>query len=178
MPAEKRQIPFNAAIENRESDPLAVAAAYGHHCLSNGGGYPRTCGEFEQSIVTKLVKICDVYEALTAVRPYKRAMTPAKAYRVMLDMPGHFDPDLLRHFVRTVGIYPSGTRVRLDTGEVARVIRQTADFHRPVIEVIEDGGGPVDEAHLVPYDLQMPEPGRAVRIEAALPMAENAEVLV
>ena len=165
-------------LENRESDALSVAAAYGHHCQVNGQGYPRTLGEFDQSIVTRLVKICDVYEALTATRPYKRAMTPAKAYRVMFDMPGHFDPDLLRHFIRTVGIYPAGTRVRLDTGDIARVIRQTGDFHRPLIEIVEHDGGPVAEDDVTPYDLTAPEVGGAMKIEAALPMVSDSVALV
>jgi len=96
----------------------------------------------------------------------------------MLDMPGHFDPELLRHFVRTVGIYPAGTRVRLDTGEVARVIRQSSDFHRPLVEVVHTANGPVDEADLRPYDLMQPESGGATRIEVALPPVALADAVI
>ncbi|MFO0931338.1 MAG: HD domain-containing protein [Planctomycetota bacterium] len=130
-------------LANKTSDPLAVAAAYGHHCDMCGGGYPRTCGEYEQGLVTRLVKICDVYEALTAVRPYKPSMTPARAFRTMLGMKGHFDEELLAHFIRSVGVYPAGTRVRLDDGSVGRVVRQTEDLRRPVVDVLEVDGGPV-----------------------------------
>src|SRR5205085_7645648 len=45
-------------LEGRDSDPLSVAAAYGHHCCSDGAGYPWSCGEHEQGVVTRLVKIC------------------------------------------------------------------------------------------------------------------------
>jgi HD-GYP domain-containing protein (c-di-GMP phosphodiesterase class II) len=122
-------------------DPLAVATAFGHHRMRQGGGYPRTIHEARQSTVLKIVKICDVYEALTAVRPYKPRMSPTRAYRLMLSMEGHFDRALLRHFISTNGFYPTGGRVRLSTGDTARVSRQTADPCRPVvdIEVMRDG---------------------------------------
>jgi HD-GYP domain-containing protein (c-di-GMP phosphodiesterase class II) len=161
-------------LANRESDPLAVAAAYGHHRTVDGNGYPRTRGEFEQSTITRLVKICDCFEALTAVRPYKPPMSPAKAYRIMLSMGGHFDEKMLRHFVRATGIYPVGTRVRLDTGEVARVLRQTGDLDRPVVEVIERHETPVEGSEI--HDLTQPE--RDGPTSVASVVVEGAEALV
>lgn len=155
-------------LSTRRSDALSVAAAYGHHRTDNDKGYPRSCGEMEQSIVTRLVTVCDVFEALTAVRPYKPPLTPMRAFRVMLDMRGHFDPDLLRHFVKIVGIYPAGSRVRLDTGELARVVHQTPDLNRPVVEVVERDGQPVDAAARRPYDLSKPELGGPTRVALAI----------
>jgi putative nucleotidyltransferase with HDIG domain len=165
-------------LANKSSDPLAVAAAYGHHRTADGRGYPRTCTEFEQTLVTKLVKLCDVYEALTAVRPYKPAMSPSRAFRVMLDMPGHFDPDLLRHFVRTVGIHPAGTRVLLDDGSVARVLGQTGDLHRPIVEVVERDGEPVDVGDRRPLDLSVPATNGPTLVTGPVPAAEAAATLV
>jgi putative nucleotidyltransferase with HDIG domain len=158
-------------LATRGTDGLAVAAAYGHHRTADGRGYPRTCEEFDQSLVTRLVKICDVYEALTAVRPYKPAMSPSRAFRVMLDMAGHFDADLLRHFVRTVGIHPAGTRVRLDDGSLARVLSQTGDLHRPVVEVVERGGEPVAVGDRRPLDLSVPSGTGPALVTEALPRA-------
>lgn len=147
-------------VATKGSDSLAVAAAYGHHRGADGSGYPRSCDEADQTTVTRLVQVCDVFEALTAARPYKAAMTPAKAFRVMLDMKGQFDPTILSHFIRTVGIYPAGTEVRLDDGATARVLRQSGDFHRPVVEVLSDRDGtPVDAGARRPYDLLHPEVG-------------------
>ncbi len=144
----------------KDSDPLAVAAAYGHHRQSNDRGYPASCSELEQGVVTRLVKICDVFEALTAARPYKAPMTPVKAYRTMTQMTGTFDADLLGHFIRTIGIHPGGTWVRLDDGRSARVVRQTDDLHRPVVEpaTLPDGT-PIPPGERRPYDLTAPEPG-------------------
>ena len=88
----------------------------------------------------KIVKICDVFEALTAVRPYKPRMSPVRAYRIMMGMKDHFDPRMLRAFVQLSGLYPVGSRVRLSSGDTARVQKQTSDPARPVvdIEVIQD----------------------------------------
>jgi len=147
-------------LATKSSDPLSVAAAYGHHRCADGGGYPHSCGEMQQAMVTKLVKLCDVFEALTAARPYKAPMTPARAFRVMLDMKGQFDPVMLSHFVRTVGIFPAGTEVRLDDGSVGRVIRQTGDFHRPLVEIVSGAGEvPVEAGARRPHDLTRPEVG-------------------
>jgi hypothetical protein len=90
-------------------------------------------------------------------------------------MPGHFDHDLLRTFIRLVGIYPAGSRVRLDTGETARVVRQTKDLDRPVVEVVERQDGPVEVGARVPVDLSIPGTSAATRIAAAIP-APRTEV--
>ena len=162
-------------LATKTSDPLSVAAAYGHHRCADGGGYPHSCDEMQQGMVTKLVKLCDVFEALTAARPYKAPMTPARAFRVMLDMKGQFDPVMLSHFVRSVGIFPAGTEVRLDDGSVARVIRQTGDFHRPLVEVLADGGQvPIDAGVRRPLDLTRPEVGGPTMVVGvtSAPLAE------
>jgi len=166
-------------VATKTADPLSVAAAYGHHRCADGSGYPRSCSEAEQTMVTKLVKVCDVFEALTAARPYKPPMSPARSFRVMLDMKGQFDPVMLSHFIRTVGIYPAGSEVHLDDGSIARVIRQTGDFHRPLVEVLSEFGGvPIEPGARRPYDLSHPElngPSMAVGA-VAVPTAAPALV--
>jgi putative nucleotidyltransferase with HDIG domain len=113
------------------ADPLAVAAAFCHHQREDGNGYPRTRAAFRLSMSTRIVKICDVFEALTAVRPYKERMSPLRAFRVMMAMHKHFDPTLLRRFIEVHGIYPSGSRVRLSTGHEIEVRRQAGRVERP-----------------------------------------------
>jgi putative nucleotidyltransferase with HDIG domain len=124
-----------------DPDPLAVTVAFGHHRGETGGGYPRTADGTALSTATRLIKICDVYEALTAVRPYKARMSPVRAYRIMMGMHGQFDGALLRHFIEVNGIYPAGGRVRLGSGEIARVRRQTGDVERPIVEVEVSAAG-------------------------------------
>lgn len=125
-------------LDHRASDPMAVAAAFGHHQQIGGGGYPETVESYRQSIVTKIVKICDVFEALTAVRPYKDAMSPTRAYRIMLSMRNHFDLGLLRKFIELNGVYPAGSIVQLNTGDRVRVRRQSQSIRLPVVEFAAD----------------------------------------
>ena len=96
---------------------LSVAVAFSHHQNVDGEGYPASIRGAKQSTATMIVKLSDVYEALTAVRPYKPRMSPTRAYRIMMSMKGHFEPSLLRRFVSLNGIYPDGSRVRLSSGE-------------------------------------------------------------
>ncbi|MCP3916223.1 MAG: HD domain-containing protein [bacterium] len=123
-------------LEMDSSDPLAIAAAFGHH-RTMAGGYPATLHTPTLSTATSIVKICDVYEALTAVRPYKDRMSPMRAFRIMMSMNDHFDPKLLRKFMQVTGIYPIGSRVRLSNGEIARVFSQTSIVDRPTVDVEE-----------------------------------------
>lgn len=128
-------------LDIADTDPMSVASAFGHHRTLDNRGYPETVHYVRLSAGTKIVKICDVYEALTAVRPYKPPMSPTRAYRIMMSMNKHFDRRLLKQFIKVNGIYPVGSRVRLSTGETARVIRQATDLQYPVVEVDEDPDG-------------------------------------
>lgn len=124
-----------------DSDELTVAAAFGHHRQFAGMGYPATWHDHVQSVATRIVKICDVYEALTAARPYKPPMSAVRAYRIMLAMTGHFDPQMLTRFIRHNGVHPTGNYVRLNTGETAFVLEQTAELELPrvVLSAAADG---------------------------------------
>ena len=125
-----------------DADPLAVAAAFGHHRAADGSGYPRTVHPHETDLVTDIVKICDVFEALTAARPYKQPMSPIRAYRVMLAMGDKLNRRLLRRFVEVNGIYPVGQIVELDDGTVAVVREQTGAPLRPKVAPLGAGWNP------------------------------------
>lgn len=125
-------------LDHQDADPLSVAAAFGHHRGPDGTGYPRTAHRHEVSLVTNIIKICDIYEALTAARPYKRAMTPVRAYRVMLAMGSRLDRALMRRFIASNGVYPVGQLVELLDGRLAVVRSQGTDPLRPVVAVVDD----------------------------------------
>jgi len=126
-------------LDHREADPLAVAAAFGHHRTPDGSGYPRTTHQHPVSMVTSIVKICDIFEALTAARPYKQPMSPIRAYRVMIAMGDKLDQRLLKRFIEINGVYPVGQLVELDGGEVAVVRAQTDDMLRPQVALMDGG---------------------------------------
>ncbi|MBK9129729.1 MAG: HD domain-containing protein [Phycisphaerales bacterium] len=97
-------------VEQRAIDPRAIGAAFCHHMTPSEGGYPRPIVRFEPSAISRLVRVCDVFEALTAARPYKKALTAVHAYAIMHRCRDDFDPTWLGYFAQTIGLYPLGTR--------------------------------------------------------------------
>lgn len=125
-------------LRSRDAGPLSIAAAYGHHMRHDRRGYPAVGRWARTSKVTSLIQVCDMFEALTAVRPYKPCLTPHRAYEIMLDDPGAFDPTAFTALFRTMGLYPPGSRVMLDSGEEAFVLKTGADPVSPLVQVTHD----------------------------------------
>ena len=93
-----------------------------HHEKVNGRGYPIGLDAESLSLYAKMGAICDVYDAITSERPYKAGWDPATALRKMKEWSeGHFDLTLFEMFVKTVGIYPVGSLVRLESDKLAVV---------------------------------------------------------
>lgn len=129
-------------IEQHESvDPRTIGAAFCHHMGADGGGYPEPLMPTPPSAISRLIRVCDVFEALTAVRPYKRALTPIEAFAIMFRNENDFDAKWLRRFTRTLGLFPVGTRVQLQDGGDALVVKQTGDIRRPIVQRITGAGG-------------------------------------
>jgi len=137
-------------LSKSDADPLVVAVAATHHRNMDGTGYPNCIQMARQSGATMIVKISDVFEALTSVRPYKPRMSAGRAFRIMMDMKGFFEPSLLRKFIQTTGLYPVGSRVRLSSGEIARVRAQTESLSEPVVMTEYDASG----ERLFPEDVE------------------------
>ncbi len=84
-------------------DPLNATVAFGHHIKDGGSGYPRVSSSYRIDPVTRLVEIVDIFEALTANRPYKTPMTAKQAFEILYSAPDlvTFRPyvDLLFHAI-------------------------------------------------------------------------------
>jgi putative nucleotidyltransferase with HDIG domain len=103
---------------------LVLDVCLHHHEKYDGSGYPhRLLGE-QISLFARMGAICDVYDAITSDRPYKQGWDPAEAIRKMAEWKGHFDDKLFQAFVKSVGIYPVGALVRLDSGRLGVVMEQ------------------------------------------------------
>lgn len=92
----------------------------------------------EISLYGQMGSIVDVYDAITSNRVYHKGMAPTEALRKLLTWTdGHFKPDMVKAFIRSVGIYPTGALVRLESRRLAVVQSQNDDKPmQPVVKVI------------------------------------------
>ena len=78
----------------------------------------------ELSLLARMGAVCDVYDAVTSNRPYKAGWDPGPSVSRMAGWKGHFDPAVFAAFVKSIGIYPIGSLVRLVSGKLAVVVEQ------------------------------------------------------
>ena len=114
-------------IDCPEVSAMALDVCLHHHERIDGLGYPFGLRAGDISLHARMGAICDVYDAITSNRPYKRAWSANDALARMLEWEGHFDPDLLQEFVASIGIHPTGGLVRLRSNRLALVIEGNDD---------------------------------------------------
>ncbi|HEX9020509.1 MAG TPA: HD-GYP domain-containing protein [Nitrospirota bacterium] len=126
---------------------LAMVAAFEHHRRHDISGYPRVDGMSRQHPFSQIVAIADSYDALTAMRVYYSARTPPdQAIRILFKQGGTtFDPVLIKAFANMIGIFPIGTVLKLDTGELGLVLHQTRDLLRPRVLLLKTFDGTEQE---------------------------------
>lgn len=128
-------------LRRNQSIPRSSAQiAFQHHENYDGSGYPSGLAGDSIAQYAKIVSIVDAYDAIISDRPYRPALLPHEAYEVMLSSIGNkFDPYLAGAFLENIAIYPVGTTVRLDSGEIGVVLKAYPKMQaRPVIKVIAD----------------------------------------
>lgn len=104
---------------------IALDVCLHHHEKINGTGYPEGLKADQISLYAKMGAVCDVYDAITSNRPYKPGWNPAESLHKMAEWaPSHFDDHIFQAFVKSVGIYPIGSFVRLTSGRMGVVIEQ------------------------------------------------------
>ncbi|WP_025128605.1 HD-GYP domain-containing protein [Pseudomonas sp. PH1b] len=103
---------------------LALDVCLHHHEKDDGSGYPFGLLGEQISLFARMGAVCDVYDAITSDRPYKKGWGPSESIHKMAEWQGHFDESIFKAFVRTVGIYPVGSLVRLESGALGVVIEQ------------------------------------------------------
>lgn len=118
-------------------DVPALDVCLHHHERMDGKGYPERLSADTLTLHARMGAVCDVYDALTSDRCYKKGWEPAEAIRKMaLWKDGHFDETVFRAFVKTVGIYPVGTLLKLKSGRLGLVVEQSGkSLLTPIVKV-------------------------------------------
>lgn len=123
-------------IQANITDPVTLDVCLHHHEKVNGTGYPHRLQGDAISLFARMGAVCDVYDAVTSNRPYKDGWEPGVSLQRMAQWAGHFDDVVFKAFVKSVGIYPIGSMVKLKSGRLAVVIDQsTKSLLTPIVKV-------------------------------------------
>ena len=115
---------YKLLLEGSAVSEMTKDVCLHHHEKVDGSGYPKGLNGETMSLFAKMGAVCDVYDAVTSNRPYKAGWDPAESIKRMAEWKGHFDPLVFQAFVKSLGIYPIGSLVKLASGKLGVVIEQ------------------------------------------------------
>ena len=145
-------------LGNPDADEMTLDVVLHHHEKVDGTGYPKGLKDQEISLFAKMGAICDVYDAITSNRPYKAGWPPSESLRKMAEWAtGHFDQRVFQAFVKSLGIYPIGSLIRLASGRLGLVIDQSEkSLLTPCIKVFYST---LAQARILPEVIDLSRPG-------------------
>jgi putative nucleotidyltransferase with HDIG domain len=157
------QAGYDLLMQAGEVGEIAMDVCLHHHEKMDGSGYPHRLKGEQISLYARMGAICDVYDAITSDRAYKQGWPAAESIRKMASWcDGHFDAQLFRAFVKSVGIYPVGTLVRLSSGRLGVVIEQSeTSLLTPRVRVFFSTKS---NTHLAPVVIDLGQPGEREQI--------------
>lgn len=123
-----------------------LIVAFQHHIhFDLKGGYPELEEKRPLHLFSRIVAVCDNFDALTTNRPWREAYSPDEALKLLREGAGSkFDPLITQVFINLVGLYPVGTVVQLNSGEVGIVYHTSDDpksFERPFVRILREADG-------------------------------------
>jgi putative nucleotidyltransferase with HDIG domain len=126
-------------VETDGVQPLTPTVALEHHRSVKGGGYPDLGDEAVPHLLSQIVSVADVYEAITGARSYQPPRQPEQACLVLARQAGsHFNTAVVKAFVNAITFFPVGSLVRTSRGETGVVTRTNpADPLHPVLALLD-----------------------------------------
>lgn len=127
-------------LSSAKINSTAMLVASQHHERYDGSGYHKGLAKGKIHIFARIAAVADVYDAMTSKRVYQSGMVPEEALKKLYLMRGtHFQPEIVERFIKCLGIYPIGTFVELNTGELA-VVKMVNRSHpmQPRIQLLSD----------------------------------------
>ena len=123
-----------SSVDDRE----VIAMVAMHHERINGSGYPKGLYGKAISAYGQIAGIIDTYDAMITERPYAAAKSSYNAVHALHEHAGElFQEDLVEHLTQAIGVFPTGTLVELNTGEVGVVTAQNLERRlRPKVNLI------------------------------------------
>ena len=113
-------------LEGKSASAIVLDVCLHHHEKVDGSGYPDRLTGDEISVFAKMGAVCDVYDAITSNRPYKAGWDPAESIRKMTEWSkDHYDERVFQAFIKSIGIYPVGSLVKLGSSRLAVVVEQS-----------------------------------------------------
>ncbi|MBC2726529.1 HD-GYP domain-containing protein [Desulfosporosinus sp.] len=131
-----------AMLRNAEVLPSILNTVRQHHERWSGNGYPNGLSGSRIHLDAQIIAVADVYDALTADRPYRKALPPYHALEMILAMEKDFNPMVIQAFRKSLNLYPKDSLVTLNTGERGLVVAVPTSFPtRPLVRLLFDRNG-------------------------------------
>ena len=159
---------YELLTSSKDMYPGAIKAALSHHEMLDGKGYPNKVNHKDIPLLTRIVTIADIYDAMTSDRVYQKGRTHLEATSVMADLSGsHLDGRLVTKFIEALGVYPPGCIVMMTNGSIAIVV-EVNDYVRlrpRIIILLDPDKQAVPEKITNLADMEVDDHGRLLTIK-------------
>ncbi|MCA8940240.1 MAG: hypothetical protein KDB07_10540, partial [Planctomycetes bacterium] len=122
-------------------DPLCATVAHEHHERADGTGYPSRSKAEDQHPYSRLIQIIDSFLGMIEPRAFRPAISPIEAMQRLAVQAhrGYYYEAAFRDWLKVMGVYPVGSFVKLNSGEVALIRKSGGDkLRRPTVDILTD----------------------------------------